>query len=102
MAKPTTVRVPEELLNEIDQLVKEMNLDRSAYLRQVLKKGFLLDKQERVLKDYARGKLTLIEACRKLKYDPWELVSLLQTKGAYLSVRLEDWLESVDLESTAS
>ena len=33
MAKPTTVRVPEELLNEIDQLVKENDLDRSAYLR---------------------------------------------------------------------
>ena len=102
MAKPTTVRVPEELLNEIDQLVKEMNLDRSAYLREVLKKGFFLDKQERVLKDYTRGKLTLIEACRKLNYDPWEILSLLETKSAYLSVRLEDWLESADLESTAS
>lgn len=79
-----------------------MNLDRSAYLREVLKKGFLLDKQERVLKDYAGGKLTLIEACHRLKCDRWEILSLLETKSAYLSVRLEDWLESAELESSAS
>lgn len=99
MAKPTTVRVPEKLLNEIDRLVKENDLDRSAYLREVLKKGFLLDKQERVLKEYAGGKLTLIEASNKLECDPWEILSLLETKSAYLNVRLEDWLESTDLES---
>ena len=102
MAKPTTVRVPEELLNEIDKLVKENDLDRSTCLREVLKKGFLLDKQERVLKDYAGGKLTLIEACHKLNCDPWEILSLLESRGAYLSVRLEDWLESAELEPTAS
>jgi metal-responsive CopG/Arc/MetJ family transcriptional regulator len=102
MAKPTTVRVPEELLNEIDRLVRENDLDRSAYLREVLKKGFLLDKQERVLKDYAGGKLTLIEACHKLNCDPWEILSLLESRGAYLSVRLEDWLESAELEPAAS
>jgi predicted DNA-binding protein len=36
MARPTTIRIPEELLNEIDQLVRELSLDRSAYLREVL------------------------------------------------------------------
>jgi len=102
MAKPTTVRVPEKLLNEIDQLVKENDLDRSAYLREVLKKGFLLDKQERVLKGYAGGKLTLMETCHKLNCDPWEILSLFQSKNEYLNVRLEDWLESAALESTAS
>jgi hypothetical protein len=33
MAKPTTIRIPEDLLNEINEWVKEMNLDRFAYLR---------------------------------------------------------------------
>ena len=99
MAKPTTVRVPEELLNEIDQLVKENELDRSTYLREVLQKGFLLDKQERALKGYAAGKLTLMELSRNLNCDPWEILSLLQSKNAHLNVLLEDWLDSADLES---
>ena len=102
MAKPTTVRVPEELLNEIEQLVKERNLDRSAYLREVLKKGFLLDRQERVLNDYAGGKLSLMEACGKLKFDPWEILSLLRDKNVHLNVQLEDWLDSEDLQTSAS
>jgi metal-responsive CopG/Arc/MetJ family transcriptional regulator len=47
MTKPTTIRLPEDLLEEIDQFVQEGNLDRSAYLREILKKGFSLDKMER-------------------------------------------------------
>jgi len=39
MAKPTTIRIPEDLLKEIDKVVKELQLDRSAYLREVLRKG---------------------------------------------------------------
>lgn len=102
MAKPTTIRIPEDLLNEIDQLVKEMQLDRSAYLREVLRKGFSLDKQERLLRDYTRGELSLMEVCQKLKCNPWELLSMLEAKNLHLNVRLEDWLDTVDLVKLAS
>ncbi|HEA69411.1 MAG TPA: ribbon-helix-helix protein, CopG family, partial [Desulfobacterales bacterium] len=40
MTKPTTIRIPEDLLNEIDQFAKELKLDRSVYLREILRKGF--------------------------------------------------------------
>jgi len=45
MAKPTTIRISEDLLNEINEMVQELKLDRSAYLREVLRKGFSLDKR---------------------------------------------------------
>ncbi len=98
MAKPTKIRIPEELLKEIDQLVKELNLDRSAYLREVLRKGFSLDRQERLLREYASGELSLMEVCQKLKYNPWELISMLQANDLHLNVGLEDWLNTADLE----
>ena len=41
MKKATTIRIPEDLLNEINQFVKELKLDRSAYLREVLKKKIM-------------------------------------------------------------
>jgi predicted transcriptional regulator len=99
MAKPTTIRIPEDLLNEIDQLVKELNLDRSAYLREVLRKGFSLDRQERLFRDYERGELSLMEVCQELKCNPWEFFSMLKAKNLHLNVPLEDWLDSEDLAS---
>lgn len=97
MAKPTTIRIPEDLLKEIDQLVKDQNLDRSAYLREVLRKGFSLDRQERLLRDYERGELSLMEVCQDLKCNPWEFLTMLEDKKLHLNVTLEDWLDSEDL-----
>jgi len=57
MAKPTTIRIPEDLLNEINEFVLELSLDRSAYLRDVLRKGFSLDKQDRLLLKYVRKRV---------------------------------------------
>ena len=97
MAKPTTIRIPEKLLDEINRHVQEQRLDRSAYLREVLRKGFEMDKQERFLLKYARGELTLMEVCRALKLDPWEFMTHLKARNMHLNVALEDWLEAADL-----
>ncbi len=97
MAKPTTIRIPEDLLNEIEQFVREMQLDRAAYLREVLRKGFSLDRQERLLREYAQGDLSLMEVCDKLKTSPWKLLAILEARNLHLNVRLEDWLDSADL-----
>lgn len=97
MAKPTTIRIPEDLLKEIDKVVKELQLDRSTYLREVLRKGFSLDRQERLLRDYTQGELSLLEVCQGLKCNPWEFLSMLQAKNLHLNVGLEDWLDATDL-----
>jgi hypothetical protein len=97
MAKPTTIRIPEDLLKEIDEFVKELHLDRSAYLREVLKKGFSLDKQERIFRDYTRGELSLMEVCKELNCNPWEILSILRANNLHLNVGLEDWLDAADL-----
>jgi hypothetical protein len=85
MAKPTTIRIPEDLLNEIDQFVRESKLDRSAYLREVLWKGFFVDKQERLLLKYVRGDLSQMEVCQELKWSPWEFLSQLKARNLHLS-----------------
>jgi len=97
MTKPTTIRLPEDLLSEIDQYVHEAKLDRSVYLRDVLKKGFSLDKQERVLRKYATGELSQMEVCRALEWNPWQFVEELRTRNLYLNVSLEDFLLSSGL-----
>ncbi|MFH1954951.1 MAG: ribbon-helix-helix domain-containing protein [Pseudomonadota bacterium] len=94
MAKPTTIRIPEDLLNEIDQFVQESKLDRSAYLREVLRKGFSLDKEDRLLLKYVRKELSQMEVCKGLKWDPWKFLTQLKARSLYLNVELEDWLDA--------
>jgi len=97
MPKPTTVRIPDDLLDEINKFVEELKLDRSAYLREVIKKGFSADKQDRILQKYARGELSHLEVCQTLGWNPWEFLSQLKARNLRLNVELEDWLDSAKL-----
>ena len=99
MAKPTTIRIPEDLLNEINEFVQESKLDRSAYFREVLRKGFSVDKQDRLLLRYVRKKLSQMEVCEELNWDPWEFLTQLKARNLYLNVELEDWLDAAELPS---
>ncbi len=97
MLRPTTVRVPDKLLKELSRFVREMGLDKSAYLREIIKKGFTDDRQERLLQMYQAGQLTLAEVCKKLDMTPWDFLELLKRKGINLNVSLEDWLDSEEI-----
>jgi len=99
MAKPTTIRIPEDLLNEIDQLVQELKLDRSVYLREVLRKGFSMDKQDRLLEKYHRRELSQMEVCEELGWNPWEFLTQIKAKNLHLNVDLEDWLDSAAIKA---
>ena len=98
MAKPTTIRISEELLTEINEMVQELKLDRSAYLREVLRKGFSLDKQDRLLLKYVRKELSQMEVCKELNWAPWEFLSQLKSRNLHLNVELEDWLDAAELQ----
>jgi len=98
MAKPTTIRISEELLTEINEMVQELKLDRSAYLREVLRKGFSLDKQDRLLIKYVRKELSQMEVCKELNWTPWKFLSQLKSRNLHLNVELEDWLDAAELQ----
>ena len=98
MAKPTTIRISEDFLNEINEMVQELKLDRSAYLREVLRKGFSLDKQDRLLLKYVRKELSQMEVCKELNWAPWEFLTQLKSRNLHLNVELEDWLDAADLQ----
>ena len=100
MAKPTTIRIPEDLLNEINELVQDLKLDRSTYLREVLRKGFSLDKQDRLLRKYVRKEVSQMEVCKELNWDPWEFLTQLKERNLNLNVELEDMLDAADLPSS--
>ncbi len=97
MTKPTTIRLPEDLLDDIEQFVHESKLDRAAYFREIFRKGFDVDRQDRFFQKYVRGELSQMEVCRALRWDPWQFLSQLKTRGLHLNVELEDLLDSSEL-----
>lgn len=97
MLKPTTVRVPDDFLKELQKFIKDMKLDKSAYLREIMKKGFEDDRRERLLAEYQNGVLSAGEVCKKLGMSVWEFFDLLKNKNIPLNVALEDWLDSGSL-----
>lgn len=68
MLKPATVRMPEEFLKEIASFVKDLRLDKSAYMREIMQKGFEEDRRERFLAKYQAGDLSVGEVCRLLDF----------------------------------
>ncbi len=97
MTKLITIRLSEDLLKEIEEFVQEAHLDRSAYLREILQKGFSLDKQQRILKKYATGELSLLEVCQTLEWNPWEFFDKLKASNFRVNVEIEDIMDSADL-----
>jgi metal-responsive CopG/Arc/MetJ family transcriptional regulator len=97
MSKIATVRLQEGFLKELSKFIKEMKLDKSSYLREIIKKGFEHDRQERLLDKYRNGEIAMGELCAYLNKQPWDFLELLKVKNQNLNVTLEDWLDSKKL-----
>jgi predicted DNA-binding protein len=94
MSRPTTIRVPEELLREISDRAKRRGTDRASYLRELLRKGLAADVEQEVEDLYTKGGLSFSEAGRRLGLDPYELLDWLRRRNLSLNVSLEDWIDS--------
>lgn len=94
MAKPTTIRLPDELLRELDARAKAHGRDRASFLRDLLRDALARDLEDEVFGMYARGELSLTDACRRLRVDPWEMLDHLRRRDLRLNVSLEDWIDS--------
>lgn len=97
MLKLTTVRVPEDFLEELSKFIREMKLDKASYLREIMRKGFEEDRREKLLSKYQKGELSAGEICKMLGITQWGFFDLLKEKNMALSVKLEDWLDSAKL-----
>ena len=89
--------MPEEFLKEIASFVKDLRLDKSAYMREIMQKGFEEDRRERFLAKYQAGDLSVGEVCRLLDLNTWDFLLMLKKRNMALNVNLEDWLNSTEL-----
>ena len=100
MLIPLNIRVDKRLLRELERFTDEQHLDKAAFLREVIHKGFKNAKQETVLKQYAKKEISVGEACEHLELNRWEFFDLLKAHSAYLNLDLEDLLNASRLTNT--
>ena len=98
MLIPLNIRVEKNLLRELERFAGEQHLDKAAFLREVIRKGFEEARQEMVLKRYAKKEISIGEACGRLEINRWEFFELLKTHQVYLNLDLEDLLSASRLD----
>ena len=94
MTKPTTIRLPEELLRDLDRRARSRGTDRASLLRELLRDALARDAEEETLAAYRTGRLSLTEASSRLRIDPWSFFDLLRRRGEPINVTIEDWMDS--------
>jgi Arc/MetJ-type ribon-helix-helix transcriptional regulator len=94
MTTPTTIRLPEELLEALDERARSRGKDRASVIRELLSLGLTRDLEEEVVLAYREGRLSLSAAARRLGLDPWAWFDLLRRLNETLNVELEDWIDS--------
>ena len=94
MSKPTTLRLPDELLADVDERARRRGMERATYLRMLIRRGLDEDRRDAVLADYAAGRLSAGQVCEELGLSPWEFPDLLKRAGITRNVDFEDWLDS--------
>ena len=75
--KPTTIRLPDEVLNELDRRARDQG-----------------ETEDKVVAAYRAGRLSLSQAVSRLGTDAWSLFDILSRRAETLSVSLEDWMDS--------
>ena len=73
MTKPTTIRLPEDVLNELDRRARAHGMDRASFLRELVQDGLERDSEDEVMNAYRAGRLSLSQAAARLGTDPWSL-----------------------------
>lgn len=101
MLTPLNIRVEKRLLRDIERFAVKQHLDKAAFLRDVIHKGFENAKQETVLREYAKKEISAGEACERLGLNRWDFFDLLKAHNAYLNLDLEDLLSAARLTGDA-
>ena len=94
MTKPTTIRLPEDVLSELDRRALARGKDRATLLRELLRAALDRDTEDEVITAYRSGQLSLSQAAARLSTDAWSLFETLTRRGETVSVSLEDWRDS--------
>lgn len=89
MSETISSRVPDEIRREVEEFMREENLDKSAAIRKLLKTGLGEWKKRRALKALEEGKATFNRAAEIAEMNLWDFADFVRKSGG-------DWITSVE------
>lgn len=92
--KPTTIRLPEDILSELDRRARARGKDRATLLRELLGDALTRDREDEVVSAYRSGSVSLSQAASLLGIDVWAYFDVLSRRGETINTTLEDWIDS--------
>jgi len=90
MGRAIGIRLPKEILKQIEILSKEEMEDRSTIIRKLISVGYKDFMQMKFAEKYIEGSITLSEAARKAGLTLWEMEKYLVERGFKSSYSIED------------
>tara|TARA_Y100000310_G_C19995964_1_gene496256 strand:+ start:79 stop:390 length:312 start_codon:yes stop_codon:yes gene_type:complete len=86
-----SARIDKDSLNYVDRITKQVHLDRSTIMRQLLRKGIEEDKKERAVDLYSKGKLSIEKASKFAGVYIGEFFELLRERGVNIKLTVKDY-----------
>ena len=86
--QPTTIRLPEDVLSELDRRALARAKDRATLLRELLRAALDRDKEDEVIAAYGAGVPSLSQDAERLGTDVWSLFDILSLRGEPVSASL--------------
>ncbi len=75
-----SARIPRDMEQEVEQLMREERLERSAAIRKLLHLGLDRYRQERALRLLSEGTVTFSRAAEIARLSLWELVDIVRDR----------------------
>jgi len=90
MAEVVTVRLPPDILEELDRLAEREHKDRSTLIRELLERGVGEKRVEHALELYRSGRVTGWKAAQVAGISLWRFYEALKAKGVLLQYSEHD------------
>jgi predicted HTH domain antitoxin len=93
--KVITLRIPQDVLEKIDEIARRENKERSEVVREILKIGLKDKLVEDALKMYREGKVSMWKASKMAGVSLWEFIEILKDRGVEIQYRIRELEEDV-------
>ncbi len=90
MEKPIGIRLPKEVLKQIEELGKDEMDDRSTVIRKLVMIGYKDVVRRKAAEKYMEGRITISEAARLAGMTVWEMEKYLVERGFKSDYSIED------------
>ena len=97
MTQPIGIRLPKEILENINELCKKRMEDRSTIIRKLVILGYLEFMKKKASEEYIKGNITLSEAAGQADLTIWEMEKYLVENGFKSDYSIEDLEREIEL-----